>query len=58
KPRIDNKDAGNDYGPNAAETDISEEEMALKKQRILNALQEDNIHEIQQATVGQHDNAR
>lgn len=58
KSRIDSKDASNDYGPNAAETDISEEEMTVKKQRILNALQADNIHEIQLATVGQHDNAR
>ncbi|KAF2901518.1 hypothetical protein ILUMI_04670 [Ignelater luminosus] len=34
KPRIDNKDAGNDYGPNAAETDISKEEWHLRSKEF------------------------
>ncbi|KAF2889528.1 hypothetical protein ILUMI_16645, partial [Ignelater luminosus] len=47
-----------DYGPNSAKEGMPETEMYVKREEILARLRNDNVQEIFQETVGQHENVR
>ncbi|KAF2884424.1 hypothetical protein ILUMI_21748 [Ignelater luminosus] len=47
-----------DYGPNSAKEGMPETKMYVKREEILAHLRNDNVQEIFQETVGQHENVR